>query len=630
MLAAASGKSNPATHKAQNIEDERPDDHGNQTLNDTEEMSASILQAPPNGDVDLQGRFMAGIIAKSVIAVAIAWVRMYTRACVSICLYVHHQNFLKTSMWLWAAEHTNLFAVFLMRLSIALFFLRLVPPKKRYIWTIWGIIGILAVSDIYVSIDFFFECIPIRKVWLPHTSGLCAVRNAMKELELWVGIVCGSIPTLRPLFLQWQKRASKEPSETPLELSSYKHRAHKVNRDPNSQSLVAKSKPSPGPSTSEELIVPPETAMTSSWKMPHRHLCGPMYARVVVHRLLEDPITGEKPVHFDDDVEDERMTDNYDSIDENLLGERETSYKELCNLVHQILVRDMDRRSFERGSYHFPKVDPCHKFTCDGRGNMGKRHHDGNKRMCGEWNVNNLYGFHTLKHQIAAVKVLGSSYLECYRANDDDGPEGKLWCEIRETQEDKNKTPQEVKSILNNIQYHMEQLFAADRYLKIIKIEPPFSQRCCDFNDHENEGYYLWYPDQMGEENRLAEFRSLIRDRYDVLFPEPVGIGVGNYFCAGMFYFVKALDLSNLPAYSITGKLDMLVRTLMDEVEILTETALRDQRVVDVQQRVLTAYSKDILLPVRIKPLSHQISTAEDEVFPVELQSVVDEEDSNP
>lgn len=47
--------------------------------------------------------------------------------------YVPRQNLPETFKWLWAAEPTNLFSVFLVRLSIALFFLRLVPPKRRYI-----------------------------------------------------------------------------------------------------------------------------------------------------------------------------------------------------------------------------------------------------------------------------------------------------------------------------------------------------------------------------------------------------------------------------------------------------------------------------------------------------------------
>ncbi|KAI4111063.1 MAG: hypothetical protein LQ339_000791 [Xanthoria mediterranea] len=183
-------------------------------------MSAPLLPAPPNGDVDLRGRFMAGIIIMTIIAVAVAWLRMYTRAFVSRNLwwddwtmfvasfitivtnaflinayhlglgrhlfYVPQSNVPETFKWLWAAEPTNLFAVFLVRLSIALFFLRLVPPRKRYIRTIWGIIAILAISDIYVSINFFFECVPIHKVWLPDASGSCAVRDAINQSALWL------------------------------------------------------------------------------------------------------------------------------------------------------------------------------------------------------------------------------------------------------------------------------------------------------------------------------------------------------------------------------------------------------------------------------------------------------------
>ncbi|CAO1603226.1 hypothetical protein XANCAGTX0491_006818 [Xanthoria calcicola] len=347
-------------------------------------MSAPLLPAPPDGDVDLRGRFMAGIIIMTIIAVAVAWLRMYTRAFVSRNLwwddwtmfvasfitivtnaflinayhlglgrhlfYVPPSNVPETFKWLWAAEPTNLFAVFLVRLSIALFFLRLVPPKKRYIRTIWGIIAILAISDIYVSINFFFECVPIHKVWLPSASGSCAVRDAINQSALWlfqaasilsdvvllcipvcmfwrlqvdlrtklvliflcclgvftcacaivksvllpnltstdpdktwivanlclwaplelcVGMICGSIPTLRPLFLYWQNRTSKNsyiPSGAPMKLESFgrptgdraKQRAHKVNQAPSSQFSIIKSKPSLLPSVSEERIVPPE------------------------------------------------------------------------------------------------------------------------------------------------------------------------------------------------------------------------------------------------------------------------------------------------------------------------------------------------------------------------------------
>jgi len=100
-------------------------------------------------------------------------------------LYIPPENVPETFKWLWAAEPTNLLAVYLFRLSIALFFLRLVPPKRRFIWTLWATIGMLTVADIYVSIDFFSECRPIRKVWLPQTPGAC-FSDIFNQSALWL------------------------------------------------------------------------------------------------------------------------------------------------------------------------------------------------------------------------------------------------------------------------------------------------------------------------------------------------------------------------------------------------------------------------------------------------------------
>lgn len=87
--------------------------------------------------------------------------------------YLTSDQISQTFKWLWAAEPTNLFAVFLVRLSISLFFLRLIPPKKAYLWIIRiNIVG-LVVSDVFISIYYFFACRPIRKVWEPETPGQC-------------------------------------------------------------------------------------------------------------------------------------------------------------------------------------------------------------------------------------------------------------------------------------------------------------------------------------------------------------------------------------------------------------------------------------------------------------------------
>lgn len=47
---------------------------------------------------------------------------------------------------MWIGEPTNLFAVFQVRISVCLFFKRLVPPENVYIWTLWGFIAALTIS----------------------------------------------------------------------------------------------------------------------------------------------------------------------------------------------------------------------------------------------------------------------------------------------------------------------------------------------------------------------------------------------------------------------------------------------------------------------------------------------------
>lgn len=77
-------------------------------------------------------------------------------------------------MFLWIAEPTNLFALYAVRLSITLFFMRLVPNHKLlYRRIIWSIIWSLTFSDVYVSINYFIQCRPIQKVWDTAIEGTC-------------------------------------------------------------------------------------------------------------------------------------------------------------------------------------------------------------------------------------------------------------------------------------------------------------------------------------------------------------------------------------------------------------------------------------------------------------------------
>ena len=91
----------------------------------------------------------------------------------------------QTFMWLWTAEPTNLFAVYLVRLSISLFFLRLAPRNKNYLRVIWGTIAALTISDVFVSINYFFQCRPIRKVWNPEVQGTC-FSHGVTSSAIWL------------------------------------------------------------------------------------------------------------------------------------------------------------------------------------------------------------------------------------------------------------------------------------------------------------------------------------------------------------------------------------------------------------------------------------------------------------
>ncbi|KAF2683120.1 hypothetical protein K458DRAFT_246137, partial [Lentithecium fluviatile CBS 122367] len=100
--------------------------------------------------------------------------------------YVPKEQIPECFKWLWVAEPTNLFALYAVRLSITLFFLRLIPSHntlyRRIIWaSVWG----LTISDIYVSINYFIQCRPIQKVWRPDIPGKC-LSDAAYATPVWL------------------------------------------------------------------------------------------------------------------------------------------------------------------------------------------------------------------------------------------------------------------------------------------------------------------------------------------------------------------------------------------------------------------------------------------------------------
>ncbi|KAL8650253.1 MAG: hypothetical protein Q9226_005222 [Calogaya cf. arnoldii] len=333
--------------------------------------------------------------------------------------------------------------------------------------------------------------------------------------------------------------------------------------------------------------------------MSHRGLCGPMYSQAIVDIMLQDPLTGQNLVDFDDEDEDERISDNYDRLDVDLMEERSDAYELLCNLVRDSLVRNMDQKCLENGSCKFPPENPFFRASYT----KASKHIVGDKSVYGKGDVSNLYAFFTVKHHFAARKVLGPSYLESYRGDWDDAPNGWLhWSTWRVIpgygpHQDAN----EMNRILMHIQYRLEQQFAADWYLEIIEVGPPFFQRCCEFDLRQICGHSHLLRRGHLEGFDSDEILGLVWEYSAMLFPTMV-LDRAHRFFKGTEFLIIALAFANLPLYAIKAKLDNVVETLRVELEILKDVVMGDPKVVETQNRVLRAYAQDILLPEEIQP----------------------------
>lgn len=89
-------------------------------------------------------------------------------------------------MFLWITEPTNLVALYTVRLSITLFFLRLIPKHMTlYRRIIFGFIWSLTISIIYVTVIQLIECRPTQKAWDPTIEGEC-LSNATYQAAPWI------------------------------------------------------------------------------------------------------------------------------------------------------------------------------------------------------------------------------------------------------------------------------------------------------------------------------------------------------------------------------------------------------------------------------------------------------------
>lgn len=111
----------------------------------------------------------------------------------------------------------------------------------------------------------------------------------------------------------------------------------------------------------------------------------------------------------------------------------------------------------------------------------------------------------SLESMIRLVSVRGPEYLNCYKGNDDTGNDGALHKMIRLIQSGQITEQPCVQEVLNSIEYRMNQMSTAEKYLKVMDVPAPDGQQCHEYNANK-------VLDQVGEK-KCGSIQQMIFDR---------------------------------------------------------------------------------------------------------------------
>ena len=348
--------------------------------------------------------------------------------------------------------------------------------------------------------------------------------------------------------------------------------------------------------------------------------CGSMFTTAVIEKLMRDSAAKNKKL-------DDPETD-----------EQEESIAELSKVVHEILLSDVDRRGhvhdmtfraqddtwsmcwrertgiplgrFEERWNQLPDHDadatllPGDPFNRDphvtdeqraryleqekldkeqnrqdSRPEFGRYEAVGS--ALGKRKPSTLFGG-SLESMIRLVSVRGAEYLNCYKGNDDTGDDGALHNMIRLIQSGQITGEPLVQEVLNSIEYRMNQMSTADKYLNMMDVPAPDGQQCHEYDTNK-------VLDQVGEK-KYGSIQQMIFDRC-ILFPLPMK-QQGRPFYKGNIYLIAAFHHANMPKDTVAEKLKELTAFLDRNLEQEVESLKRDPEVRKKRQRVYRAFGK--------------------------------------
>ncbi len=345
-----------------------------------------------------------------------------------------------------------------------------------------------------------------------------------------------------------------------------------------------------------------------------RRFCGSVFASALVESLTR--------------VNDQlQLRDIPDNDDVELTPEQERTYAAFCEIVTETLLKDVDRLGFEHeitfsaendawnmcwrertgfplarfkqrwdtladhpADPHLHPGDPCNKdphVTSEQAAEYlrlkqedgGVHMYSGNKgrtggsptksstnigsSVLGKRKTSGIYGG-TLQALINQVSYLGRQYLDSYKVPQNTGNDGPLWNSINRIELGELTDRESVEKALRCIQYRMEQMATADRYLAMMGVPLPLDQECHEFDTRS-------FMREI-ERDRYREMIDLIFDR-ELLFPEPLNdsenpaLNQGWPFYKGHEYVIAAFFYAKMSKSAVIEKLDMLQASVKEVIE---------------------------------------------------------------
>ncbi|KAL8981669.1 MAG: hypothetical protein Q9205_003613 [Flavoplaca limonia] len=183
--------------------------------------------------------------------------------------------------------------------------------------------------------------------------------------------------------------------------------------------------------------------------------------------------------------------------------------------------------------------------------------------VLGKRKTSGMYGG-TLQALINQVSCLGRQYLDSYNVPQNTGNDGSLWNRINRIHLGELTDRETVENVLRCIQYRMEQMTTADRYLAIMGVPPPMDQDCHEFDTKSFK--------RDIDSGRYREMIDLIFER-ELLFPPPMNdsgnpaLNQGLPFYKGHHYVIAAFYYAKMSKSAVIEKLDLLEASVKEVIE---------------------------------------------------------------